>query len=249
MTFDENNNQLTGRVVTWSSSNANIATVNGSGLVTGRAAGDVTITASSEGRSGSIALTVTAVSAPPPPPTQPPAVASVTVEPSSATLDVGGTVDLQAIVRAGDGTVLTDRPVNWSSSNTLVASVSSTGRVTALSPGSATITATSEGVSGSATITVRSPSVPGQVVRVEVTPSSATLSARNNETIQLQARAYDAQGREVTGLAVLWTSSNSAIATVSSTGLVRAISPGGATITARISGVSGTAEISVNFSR
>ncbi len=59
---DANGNALPGRVVTWGSSNAAIATVNGSGLVTGVVAGSATITASSEGKSGTSAITVTTTS-------------------------------------------------------------------------------------------------------------------------------------------------------------------------------------------
>src|SRR5205807_1943306 len=56
---DANGNTLSGRVVTWSSDNTSAATVNGSGLVTGVAAGSATITATSEGQSGASAITVT----------------------------------------------------------------------------------------------------------------------------------------------------------------------------------------------
>ncbi len=58
---DANGNPLTGRVVTWSSGDSTIARVNGTGLVTGRAAGSATITATSEGKSGTSAITVTAL--------------------------------------------------------------------------------------------------------------------------------------------------------------------------------------------
>jgi len=66
-TRDDNNNVLTGRVVTWSSSNSSIASVNSSGLVTAVAADSATITASSETKTGTAAITVT-VPPPPPPP-------------------------------------------------------------------------------------------------------------------------------------------------------------------------------------
>jgi hypothetical protein len=58
---------LTGRVVTWSSSNALVASVNSGGLVTGVLVGSATITATSEGQSGSAPVTVTALPPPPPP--------------------------------------------------------------------------------------------------------------------------------------------------------------------------------------
>jgi uncharacterized protein YjdB len=57
--YDAQNNVLTGRTITWSSSNTNRATVSSTGLVTGKATGTVTITATSGGRSGSTTVTVT----------------------------------------------------------------------------------------------------------------------------------------------------------------------------------------------
>jgi hypothetical protein len=62
---DASGNVLTGRAVAWASSNALVASVSSSGLVTGLAAGSVTITATSEAKSGSASITVTAL--PPPP--------------------------------------------------------------------------------------------------------------------------------------------------------------------------------------
>jgi len=140
---DANGTALSGRVVTWATSNAAVATVSASGLVTGVAAGAATITATSEGQSGTSAMTVTNVP-----------VASVTVSPASGSVTVGATVQLAAVTKDAAGNVLTGRTVTWSSSNTSVATVSGTGLVTGLTAGTATITATSEGVAGTAAITV-----------------------------------------------------------------------------------------------
>src|SRR6266516_2979578 len=78
---DSAGNVLSGRTITWSSDSSAVATVNASGLVTGVASGSATIRATSEGKSGTAAITVTAL---PPPPPPPPPVATVTVSPSSA---------------------------------------------------------------------------------------------------------------------------------------------------------------------
>ena len=144
---DVNGNALTGRVVTWSSSNTAVASVNASGLVTSGAAGSATITATSEGKSGTAAITVTSVP-----------VASVTVSPGSASLPEGRTVQLTATPRDANGNPLTGRAVSWTSGNTSIVTVSSSGLVSGLVAGSATITATSEGQSGSSAITVTPPS-------------------------------------------------------------------------------------------
>ena len=140
---DAAGNILTGRTVSWSSSNSSIASVNTSGLVTGVTAGSATITATSEGKSGSATITVTPVP-----------VASVTVSLASPSVVVRGTDQATATLKDAGGNILTGRAVSWSSSNTSIASVNTSGLVTGVAAGTATITATSEGKSGSATITV-----------------------------------------------------------------------------------------------
>jgi hypothetical protein len=145
VTRDANNNVLTGRVVTWGSSNTGISTVSGSGLVTAIVAGSATITATSETKTGTAAITV---SAPAPVP-----VASVSVSPASATLVVGGTVQFSAVTRDANNNILTGRVISWGSNNTAIATVSTSGLARAVAAGSVQITATSEGQIGGATLT------------------------------------------------------------------------------------------------
>jgi uncharacterized protein YjdB len=137
-------NALTGRTITWASSNAAVATVSQTGLVTGVTIGSATITATSETKSGTSTVTVT----------QAP-VATVTVSPSSPTVNEDATVTLTATLNDANGNVLTGRAITWTSSSSMNATVSQTGVVTGRKEGSATITATSEGKSGSATVTVK----------------------------------------------------------------------------------------------
>src|SRR5204863_7628143 len=160
-TLDSAGNTLTGRTLTWSSSNGAVATVSGSGVVTGAAVGTATITATSEGKGGSATITV---------PTVP--VATVTVAPPSAGLNTGQTVQLSATTRDSAGNVLAGRVVTWGSSAPSVATVTSAGLVTGVAAGTATMTATSEGKSGTSAITVTF--VP--VSTVTVTPASANLA-------------------------------------------------------------------------
>ena len=228
--YDANNNVLTGRAVTWSSSNTGIATVSSSGVVTGVAAGSATITATSEGKSGTASVTVTPVP-----------VASVSVSPATASVTIAQTVQLTATARDANNNVLTGRAVTWSSSNTGIATVSSSGVVTGVAAGSATITATSEGKSGTASVTVTA--VPAPVASVSVSP--ATPSVIVGQTVQLTATAYDANNNVLTGRAVTWSSSNTGIATVSSSGVVTGVAAGSATITATSEGKSGTASVTV----
>src|SRR5207249_1116245 len=227
---DASGNPLTGRVITWQSSNSAIASVNGSGLVSGVAAGGpVTMTATSEGQSGTASITVSGVP-----------VASVTVSPASASVPVGQTQQLTATLKDANGNVLTGRPVAWASNNTPVATVTGTGLVTGKVAGSATITATSEGQNGTAAITV----TPIPVASVTVAPATAGVAV--GSTVQLTATPKDANGNPLTGRVVTWQSSNSAIASVNGSGLVSGVASGGpVTITATSEGRSGTSAITV----
>jgi uncharacterized protein YjdB len=225
---DAAGNILTGREVEWSSSNQGVATVSQQGLITAVAQGKATITASSEGRSGTAQVTVVPVP-----------VASVVVAPDTATLEVGQTGQLTAILRDAAGNILTGREVEWSSSNQGVATVSQQGLITAVAQGKATITASSEGRSGTAQVTV----VPVPVASVVVAPDTATLEV--GQTGQLTAILRDAAGNILTGREVEWSSSNQGVATVSQQGLITAVAQGKATITASSEGRSGTAQVTV----
>jgi acetyl esterase/lipase len=136
---------LTGRTVSWGTSASGVATVSTSGLVTGKGGGQATITATSDGKSGTALITVTATGGTP---------ATVEVTPGSAMVAAGGgKAQLTATVRDGNGVVLPNSPVTWSSSGS-AATVSSTGLVTGSAQGTVTITATSGGKSGTASVIV-----------------------------------------------------------------------------------------------
>jgi uncharacterized protein YjdB len=149
---DASGNLLTGRSISWSSSSPGVASVSNTGLVSGVAAGGpVTITATSEGRSGTSAVTVTA----PPPPPPPAPVATVALAPATASIQVGQGAQLVATLRDAAGNLLTGRTITWSSATPSVASVSASGLVSGVAVGGpVTITATSEGRSGTAAVTV-----------------------------------------------------------------------------------------------
>jgi hypothetical protein len=93
----------------------------------------------------------------PAPDAPPPAVSSVSVSPSSATLAVGQSVQLTAAAKDVDGSPVDGSPITWTTSNSAVASVTSSGVVKALAGGSAKVTATAQGVSGEAAVSVTAP--------------------------------------------------------------------------------------------
>jgi uncharacterized protein YjdB len=140
---DASGNSLTGRTVAWSTSNASIATVSNSGVVAGVAAGQVTITATIDGKSGTRPINVV-----------PPPVATVTVTAAQTSVQIGSTSQATAVTRDASNNVVTGRTVTWASSDPAIASVSNAGLVTGLTAGTVTITALSEGITGSVQMTV-----------------------------------------------------------------------------------------------
>ena len=178
-------------------------------------------------------------------------VTTVTVAPPNATLEMGDvqgdTVRLAATVMTATG-VVNDRLVIWSTSNPTVAVVSSTGLVTPLATGTATITATSEGQTDSAQITV----VPIPVARVsvyvadlEITPSSGTMDV--GSTLLLGASTFDRYGRFVSSRVIVWTSGDTTVARVDQRALVTGRAIGTAPITASSEGVSAMMPVRVGL--
>ena len=225
--LDADGKVLANRTVAWSSSNPNIATVT-AGTVTGVATGVATITATSEGHTGTAAVTVTVSP-----------VSTVAVTPALDTLGVGTEAALAVALKDAAGTVLTGRIVTWSSSNTQVATVSSSGVVTALAPGTATISANSEGRQGTTSIVV----LARLASAVTLTPSSANLVA--GTTLLLASQVTDPSGNLLINRPITFASENNAVATVNANGLVTGVAPGVARITATSEGKVGSATITV----
>ncbi len=144
-------------------------------------------------------------------------VASVTLTPASASVQVGQTAQLTATPKDANGNPLTGRAISWATSKAALATVSGSGLVTGVAAGSVTITATSEGQTGTSAITVSTVPV------ASVTVSPATPIIMVGQTVQLTATPKDASGNVLTGRTVTWTSDNGGVATVNGTGLVAAV--------------------------
>ena len=220
----------TDKSVTWSTSDAAVATVNANGVVTTKKAGKVTITATSNGdktKFGSIEITVSAATVP---------VTSVTVA-GDAAMTVDGEQTLTATVAPANAT---DKTVTWKSSDATVATVDANGKVVAKKAGEVTITATAGGVSGTLKITVsdKAPTViPVQSVTVT---GKQELVEGASTTLTATVAPADATDKTVT-----WKSSDESVATVDKDGVVTAKKAGTVTITATAGGVSGTLDITV----
>jgi hypothetical protein len=136
------------RTPSWVSGDPAVATVSPAGQVSAIGAGTTMVTASSDDKRASVRIVVTQIP-----------VASLALTAAPATLPVGESFQLSVNLKDRRGNTLTDRPVIWSSSSAQVATVSSTGRVTAMGAGSARITATSETRNASVTVNVTRPLV------------------------------------------------------------------------------------------
>src|SRR5262245_2635158 len=166
-------------------------------------------------------------------------VASVEVTPPTADVSVSSTLQLNAVAKDSTGAILSDRPMTWSTSNSLIASVAA-GLVTGLAAGTAQIAATVEGKSDTATVTV----IDTAVASVTVVPDVAYVAVDGN--YQLSAILKDAGGSVLTGREVTWSSSNPALATVSASGMAHGIALGDLTISAVSEGITGTAALTVH---
>jgi uncharacterized protein YjdB len=138
---------VSGLSVSWSTSASGVATVSLTGLVTAASAGSATISAQVGGVTGNATVTVTDSTASS-------QVATVVVSPATVSLEKGDTTTLQAEAFDGTGSPVNGVVASWSSDVTGVATVSTSGLVTAVDAGSATITALIDGVIGDATVTV-----------------------------------------------------------------------------------------------
>lgn len=136
---------LTGRTVTWSSSDPTIARVDENGNVTALRVGTAVITAVSESKQGQATIEVI-VPAPAP-------IAHVIVT-GGGDIEPGESRTLNVELRAANGTILYGRTVTWSSSDSSVVRAFENGHILGLKGGTATITATSEGKSGSVTLVI-----------------------------------------------------------------------------------------------
>ncbi len=201
----------TNKSVTWSSSDTNIATVS-NGTVTAKAVGTATITVKTVdgNKTATCAVTVNPI-----------AVTGITLNKTSLTFSsLNSTQQLTATVTPENAT---NKTVTWESSNTSVATVSSSGVVTSKGSGTATITASAGGKSATCAVTVNIP-----VSGVSLNKTTLSLKKGSSETLAATVSPSNATNSEV-----IWSSSNSSVASVNSSGKVTANAVGNATITVK----------------
>lgn len=165
-----------------------------------------------------------------PAPTQPVTVASVSVTLQASSIPAETSTQAFAVARDVDGRTIPGKSATWLSNSPQVATITSNGTVTAVSPGQSQIQATIDGITGTALVTV----TPAPVVSVDLAISKSTIEV--TEIGMAIATPRSASGSALSGRTIFWSSSANAVATVSQSGVVLGMMPGTATITASVEG-------------
>ncbi|MCD7826681.1 MAG: Ig-like domain-containing protein [Clostridiaceae bacterium] len=190
------------------SSNTKIASVNSYGLITAKAAGTCKITAKTSSAEASCRITVSKT--------------TIRLNHTALSLEHGESVLLKASTSNGSTPV-------YRSSKKSVATVDEDGMVTAVKPGTSTISVTADKSSVSCKVTVKNPTI---------TLSKTSHIMYRRQTLQLTAAVSS-------GIEPVWKSSKSSVATVDETGLVTAYKHGTAIIRATVDGITRSCEITV----
>lgn len=209
--LDAQGQPLSGRAVTWQSGNTAIATVTSSGAVTGVALGSTTITATSEGQSGTAQVTVTAgpaaaLEANAPVSQSVTAGAAVGTPPSVRVTDARGFavsgVSVTFTLTAGGGTTAPASPATVQTNASGIAAL--TRWTTGTTAGTNTVTAAVPGLSGSP-VTFTAAGTPGPAATITATsPISQSVPAGTAVTAPPSVRVTDANGNPVGGVPVLF---------------------------------------------
>ena len=202
------------QAITWTSSNASVATVDAGGLVKVIAVGTAVITASTtDGTNLSASCTVTGTHIP---------ASGITLDRTEVSVVEGSEFKLTATVTPDKAAY---QAITWTSSNTSVATVDAGGLVKVIAVGTAVITAsTTDGTNLSASCTVTGTHIPASGITLNISTISSVVGSEHQltATVTPDKAAYQA---------LSWTSSNQSVASVSASGLVKIIAVGTAVIT------------------
>lgn len=213
--------------VVWSSSNNKVASVDRNGVISPKMVGTCTITALCQGKRASCKVTVKAP--------KDVAVKSISVRASSVTLEVGDTWAIQAKVSPSNAT---NKKLSYTTSNSKVCKVSSSGRIEARAAGKATVTVKAGGKSVKISVTVNQP-------RMSFSSNSLHLSVGDTSNVKSMLTVKGMRASDVR-----FSSSNTKIVTVDrKTGALKAVGDGEATIKAACGNKTVTLKVSVERTR
>jgi len=234
--FSDGSNQDVTSGATWTSSDPTVATIDANGVALGISQGNVFISASFQGISSAVALSVSAIT-----------LTGIAVNPGTAFAPQGTTLQYQAIGSFSDGTTqdLT-QSVIWSSSNAGAASISNAqgtrGQAMAIAgSGAVTVTALSGVTSGSATLNLKPPVTLSSITLGPLLPS---IGLGTSEQFMATGHYSDSTTQDITTL-VTWSSGTPAVASISPAGLASSLAAGSTQITAALGAVNGFTTLTV----
>jgi uncharacterized protein YjdB len=214
-------------LLTWESSEPNIASISTSGVILAVSAGTMSVTASLQGVSEAIQVTVL------------PNLVSLTINDLSSSLKVSDTFQLIVTGTYSDAsTQNVSSSATWAVADAAILNISSAGLVTALSEGSTIVTAAYEGLTIERSISVKA------LLNLRISPASVTLAIASSQQLNVTGTYTDDSVEGVDSL-VTWQSSDSSVATISTSGLILAISAGTISVTASLQGVSEAIQVTV----
>ncbi len=229
--YDDQSSEDISAEVIWSVDDETLASVDNIGNVLPLNPGLVTVSAETNGLLAHRSLTINDVS-----------LDSIQVIPQQVELANGMQQTFQAIGNYSDGSTQDlSEQVSWGSSDTQVAQMASAVAL-GKSAGSATISATLDGISGQAILGVNS----AQLQRIEITVNTPSLEVGLSSPISVQGFYSDQSISDVTALASWQIDDTSVVSLDASTEKVKALAPGTATIQADVSGFQANVSIQVN---
>ncbi|ABN57144.1 MULTISPECIES: Ig-like domain-containing protein [Methanoculleus] len=231
--YDENDEAMPNLEVSWSCDNGTVGFVDSGGYFIAYEAGTTTVVASAGGITATATVTVI---------DDEPELTSITVKPTTVTLAVNGTQQFAATAFDQFGEEMTGVAIDWSCSDETVGEIDTDGIFTALTSGTATVTASAGDVTGTAAVTVSTETPVADTIAIE--PPTATLKV--DATQQFTATVRDQFGGEMAGVAVDWSCSDETVGTIDTDGLFTAKTEGTATVTATAGEASGTAGVTVS---
>lgn len=239
--LDQNNQPMPGAAVTWTVAQgggtvnaASTTDATGEALATwrlGNRPGAQRLTASIA-NGASVSFTATATVG---------ALSAITIAPLNQSIEAGATLQVTATGADALGNAVPIIGASWTSSNQSVATISSTGLVTAVGVGTTQIRVAAGGREQTTNLTVTA----GTVQSVTVTPTARSFF-QAGDTVTFSAVVRNTRNA-IVSVPLTWSSSNTNVAVVDQSGRVRAVGEGSAIISATAGTVSGTASVGVSF--
>lgn len=224
--------------ITWKSAVPSVASVSAAGKVTGIIPDPTPvriIASASPGPSSTVADTLLIKIVPA-------ALATISVNASKTTIEVGETVLLNTVLYDKRGGVLTGYALTWNTDKPAIATVSANGTVLGVAEGTATVTARNGSTNAAVNIQV----VRAAIASVALEPPQLALLVGQKADLTMQVK--DRRGGIITGRSISWSVANPLVASVANSGQVTAIATGLTTVTANVEGHAAQSQIKVFWS-